>query len=583
MPGPRLLLFLLLTLLPFGAVAAPLSVDFIHEADGRPLSIDSLRYKTDSGETVSISRLDWIASGFVLGTADGRQIEVPGKFLYIPGRGAGLSLGEVPGGEKITSLSFCVGPDAETNHADPVKFGPQHPLNPAVASLHWDWQGGFIFMALEGHWRAAKETAENVPGVGGYSYHYARDINRMRVTLPITPGLEVRNESRLVVALDPVKLLDGISIAKEGRSTHSQEADPLTRLLRANLPGAFRLAGVELGGVPTAENAPKPIDLPPRAQPHPISLPRHIPIPRLPSDNPLLAARVALGKELFEEKLLSRTGEISCASCHQADHAFSDPRRASLGVDGLPGRRHSMPLLNLAWKDAFFWDGRATTLREQVLIPIQDPLEMDETLENVAEKLWQTEKYPALFAEAFGSGDINAKNIGLALENFLLTLLSLDSKFDRVMKGQEQFSDQEKRGFELFFTEFEPRMGKRGADCFHCHGGPLFTDHAFHNNGLPPTEDGGREEVTGKRSDRDKFMTPSLRNVALTAPYMHDGRMKTLEEVMRHYNHGFGPNPNLDPNLAKHPPEGIQLSEAEQRAVIAFLKTLNDPAFEKKR
>jgi len=159
----------------------------------------------------------------------------------------------------------------------------------------------------------------------------------------------------------------------------------------------------------------------------------------------------------------------------------------------------------------------------------------------------------------------------------LLTRLSFDSKLDRSLKGKATLTDEEKRGFELFFTESEPRLGKLGADCFHCHGGALFTDHSFHNNGLSTTDDVGLEKVTGKSSDRYKFSTPSLRNIALTAPYMHDGRFATLEEVIDHYNSDFERNETLDPNLAKHS-QGLGLSEADKKALIAFLKTLSDSA-----
>ena len=235
-----------------------------------------------------------------------------------------------------------------------------------------------------------------------------------------------------------------------------------------------------------------------------------------------------------------------------------------------------MALYNLAWKTSFFWDGRAPSLRAQAMVPIQDHTEMDETPERVIAKLTASEEYPALFLAAFGSLEITAEKIGLAIENFLLTLVSSDSKFDRAMRGQANLTADEQHGFELFMTEYEPRTGQRGADCFHCHGGALFTDHQFHNNGLKPNEsDPGRFRITQNEADRNKFATPSLRNVALRGPYMHDGRFATLEEVVRHYNTGVQRAPTLDPNLAKHPTEGINLSEADVKDLVAFLKTLS--------
>jgi cytochrome c peroxidase len=240
-----------------------------------------------------------------------------------------------------------------------------------------------------------------------------------------------------------------------------------------------------------------------------------------------------------------------------------------------------MPLFNLAWKSSFFWDGRAPSLRAQALMPIQDHVEMDETLTNVVAKLATMPDYPKLFQDAFGSPAITAEKIGLAVEQFVLTLTSYDSKFDRAFRGEAKLSAAEQRGFELFMTEYEPRMGHYGADCFHCHGGALFTDHQFHNNGLEAANavDPGRFKVTNREADRGRFSTPSLRNVALTGPYMHDGRFKTLEEVVDHYSEGVIRSATLDPNLAKHPDGDLHLSAEDKHALVAFLKTLTDDRY----
>jgi cytochrome c peroxidase len=267
---------------------------------------------------------------------------------------------------------------------------------------------------------------------------------------------------------------------------------------------------------------------------------------------------------------------VSCASCHQEAHAFSDSRRFSVGVDNLPGTRHAMPLVNLAWKRQFFWDGRASSLREQVLMPIQDNREMHEPLERLAGKL-ESAGYSEQFERAFGSSEIDADRVARALEQYVLTLVSFDSKFDRALKGQAMLSDDEKRGFQLFVTEYDPRHGFTGADCFHCHGGALFSDFRFTNNGLDAEPgDMGRERVTGSAYDIGKFAVPSLRNVALAGPYMHDGRFKTLEEAVDHYCTGTKRSATLDPNLAKHPDGGVPLSADDKKALVAFLKTLTD-------
>ena len=190
------------------------------------------------------------------------------------------------------------------------------------------------------------------------------------------------------------------------------------------------------------------------------------------------------------------------------------------------------------------------------------------------------ECYPALFANAFGTTEVSADRIARALEQFLLTQISCDSKFDRVMNGEASFSEEEQRGFELFHTEYDPRREQFGADCFHCHGGPLFQSQAFANDGLDAEfTDLGRFTVTRKEGDKGKFAVPSLRNVEVTGPYMHDGRFKTLEEVIEHYSTGVKRSATLDPNLAKHPDGGVPLSDSDKRALVAFLKTLTDERF----
>ena len=239
-----------------------------------------------------------------------------------------------------------------------------------------------------------------------------------------------------------------------------------------------------------------------------------------------------------------------------------------------------MALVNLAWQKEFFWDGRAKSLRQQVLAPIQDAYEMNEKLESVVAKLAAGPDYPARFKRAFGDSGITSERLSLALEQFLLTLISQDSKFDRAARKLTQLTSQEQRGLQLFVTESDPARGLRGADCFHCHGGNLFSNHQFINNGLQERPgDLGRMEVTGLEADRGKFKVPSLRNVALTAPYMHDGRFATLEEVVEHYNGKLQRSPNLDPNLAKHPETGLGLTAEDKAALVAFLKTLTDEAF----
>jgi cytochrome c peroxidase len=237
-------------------------------------------------------------------------------------------------------------------------------------------------------------------------------------------------------------------------------------------------------------------------------------------------------------------------------------------------------LENLAWKKEFFWDGRASSLREQVLQPIQNPIEMHQPLALLLRKLAADPDEHRLFANAFGTSEITSDRIARALEQFLLVQVSFDSKFDRVALGKEKFTPDEQRGFQLFHTEYDPYHGQYGADCFHCHGGALFQSQSFANNGLDSQfADAGRYIVTKREGDQGKFAVPSLRNVSVTGPYMHDGRFRTLEEVVEHYCTGMKRSATLDPNLAKHPDGGVPLSAADKRALVAFLRTLTDDRF----
>jgi cytochrome c peroxidase len=238
-----------------------------------------------------------------------------------------------------------------------------------------------------------------------------------------------------------------------------------------------------------------------------------------------------------------------------------------------------MPLFNLAWASSYTWDGRRSRVRDQVLSPIQDAKEMHQALPQALRKLAADATYPAQFARAFGSKGVTAERLGLAVEQYLLTIISADSKFDRALRQEATFTDEEKQGLFLFITEYNPARDQHGADCFHCHGGNLFTDYQFKNNGVYDAYDWGRSLVTNRAVDRGKFKTPSLRNVELTGPYMHDGQFKTLEEVVEHYNSGVHRSDTLDPNLAKHPDNGLQLSTADKKALVAFLKTLTDERF----
>ncbi len=296
-------------------------------------------------------------------------------------------------------------------------------------------------------------------------------------------------------------------------------------------------------------------------------MPAGFPAPEIPPDNPLTVEGIALGERLFADPILSVDSTIACASCHLPAHGFSDPRPFSQGVGGVTNR-NSMPLFNVLWSPSFFWDGRAASLEDQALEPVQEPVEMGENWDRVVAKLERHPEYPALFARAFGDAPIDRQRVVQAIAQFERTLVSADSKYDRWLAGQAEFTPAEERGFILFHTE--------EGDCFHCHVAPLFTDNEFHNNGLdldPPDE--GLAALIGKRLDRGKFKTPTLRNIEYTAPYMHDGRFQTLAEVVEHYDSGFHRTVLTDPLLLVRP--NLDLDPADKRAIVAFLKTLSDP------
>ena len=318
--------------------------------------------------------------------------------------------------------------------------------------------------------------------------------------------------------------------------------------------------------------------------PQPTTMAADIPPPGLgfpnvpwPQDNPPTIEGVALGKRLFFDKSLSLDYSISCASCHHPDRAFSDTVVYSQGVGGALGTMNAMPLFNLLWTNRFFWDGRSPNLRDQVLQPIQDPVEMHLSLGQALGRLSGDAGYRTAFGKAFGDESITLQRLQWALEQYLLSLTSHRSRFDLSRMGLAVLTPSEQRGFNLFMREYSaPGSGRPvGADCFHCHGGSLFTTRTFENNGLDSVLKPGFQIVSGLASDRGKFKTPSLRNVGLTAPYMHDGRFATLEEVVEHYNSGIRFSSTLNSNLRVQS-GGLRLSAQDKVDLVAFLHTLTD-------
>ncbi len=301
-----------------------------------------------------------------------------------------------------------------------------------------------------------------------------------------------------------------------------------------------------------------------------------------PSTNSVTDAGATLGRVLFYDKRLSTNQTVSCSSCHQQQNGFSDPRKVSVGFDGSIGTRNAMGLTDARYyaRGKFFWDERSSTLEDQVLKPIQNPIEMGMTLSALVPRLAAEPFYTNLFAQAFGSMEVNTNRITLALAQFVRSLVSTNSKYDQgVNVGFTNFTAQENTGRQIFF-------GQTGnATCAACHGTDTFSAPNIFNNGLEfPYVDTGVGGITGLAGDMGLFKVPSLRNIALTAPYMHDGRFTNLEEVVEFYNSGVVFNANLSaplrtPRVNGVPPSALRLNlTADQKAaLVAFLKTLSDP------
>jgi cytochrome c peroxidase len=301
--------------------------------------------------------------------------------------------------------------------------------------------------------------------------------------------------------------------------------------------------------------------------------------------NPLTVEGVYLGRMLFYEKKLSGNNTMSCGSCHKQKFAFADSSAFSTGIDGLQGTRNAMALSNLAWQKKFFWDGRANSIEEQALGPIQNPVEMHQTLTSAIQKLQNTPTYPPLFKAAFGTEVIDATLISMAIAQFERTLISSRSRYDQFRSGdQSALTAQEQNGYLLFTTHPVPSSNIYGANCSDCHSEDLQTNNTFQNNGIDSVfTDLGLEAITKKSSDSAKFKVPSLRNIALTPPYMHDGRFNNLQQVLQQYNaHVSTKAPLFSPIMgASNTQGGFQLDLTQQQIddVIAFLNTLTDTQF----
>lgn len=290
------------------------------------------------------------------------------------------------------------------------------------------------------------------------------------------------------------------------------------------------------------------------------------------AQNPVTTEGFLLGRTLFYDGQLSRDNSISCGSCHQQSAGFTHHGHdLSHGIDDQLGNRNTPPVMNLAWHPTLFWDGGVHDLDLLPLAPIENPVEMDEDMANVLEKLRKDARYPPLFQQAFGTPEITTERTLKALAQFMLMCVSADTRYDRYLQGEATaLNSLELEGKQVFEQK-----------CGNCHQGALLSDFSFRNNGLGTrfNPDQGRYAITLQEEDRHKFKVPSLRNVIVTAPYMHDGRFYTLDEVFDHYDRGVQPSPTLDPALQADGRLGIALTPAERASIRAFLQALTDSAF----
>lgn len=329
-------------------------------------------------------------------------------------------------------------------------------------------------------------------------------------------------------------------------------------------------------------------DIPYEPESYDLVMPPGFPSMTIPADNPMTRQGVDLGRRLFYDPILSADSTISCSSCHKLNVSFNDDKAVSAGVNNLTGTRSSMSLINVGFfENGLFWDGRAGSLEEQALHPVQNPVEMAEIWENVEEKLKKHNKYPEHFRKAFGisnTSEITRELVAKALAQFERTLISSNSRFDKKIYQNDPdpflFSDLEIDGYAIYYDDLSNTSS--AGHCAHCHdGGPLLTSDNYFNNAIEEVAslndfpDKGLGAVTGKLTDNGKFRAPSLRNIELTAPYMHDGRFETLEEVVEHYNSGGHWVENVNSQSITQ----LNLSDYDKKALVAFLKTFTDTSF----
>jgi len=289
--------------------------------------------------------------------------------------------------------------------------------------------------------------------------------------------------------------------------------------------------------------------------PYTEEIPYYFPTMPVSLENPSTVEGVELGRRLYYDKILHNSQAMSCSECHHQSNSFTTAGSNSLAH------------INIGWNSSFLWNGKVEGDLEDIML-----FEVEDFFSTNIDNLNNHNEYPLLFEKVFGVSEITSKEVAYALAQFFRTLNSYNSKYDKIQLGLESFTPEEWDGFDIFYSE-------RG-DCFHCHGGALFSNNLFHNNGLDAVPANGRYTITNNSADIGKFKTPTLRNIEFTAPYMHDGRYQTLEEVVDFYSHGLVWSPTIDPLMKNvNISSGVNLSASEKANLILFLKTLSDTSY----
>jgi cytochrome c peroxidase len=524
-----------------------LVIELGHEVSGEPLVLGRLTYTNTAGNRFAIDRLRYYVSDVVLHGAAGAEHTSGVHYCDLSADATQrITLPDVPSGQ-YERISFVFGLDDTRNLTGALPSTPENDAMEWPAALG----GGYHYMLLEGRFEDATgsertcrvQTGRLVSG-GTSTSHY------FEVTLPNSSVAIGTGTTHLLALMDVGGWFADPPYDFNDYGTDMAASAAAQQILEDNGPHVF---------APLTQD-PVTIEFPPAFPPMIV-----------PADNPTTRQGVFLGRNLYHDPILSADSTLACAGCHRPEHSFADVTRFSVGIDGISGTRNANALVNPGFVTVSFWDGRARDLEAQALEPVQNPIEMNLPWSEVTERLAANARYRRLFLRAFGTVEITPDRVTKAIAQFERTLISANAKYDRWAAGEIQLTAAEERGHAMFFSEV--------GDCFHCHGQNLaFTDNLFHNVGVDAViVDPGLGGRTGLPSDMGLFRTPTLRNVELTGPYMHDGRFATLHEVVQHYNSGGFRTPTVDPLIRVG--VGLRLTDQQVDDLVAFLMVLTDTTY----